>query len=277
MLRKRLIFPAVLAALVTVGCGGSTSRPAATSPTPTAAATPFACAVGSPSSECITGAQVFNGSMTGQMTFQNGYGQQTFIDIEKAPASDFLAAGSMVAHYTKTACGAYWAIGTCDAELWFVLSPVSDGSWTAAASLMNFPTDIPAWVGGHHQTTQDYVTPKGMPTPYLIVPAGAVAGKRDSRVTSYLRYDGYDELTYNSVISGPPLAQVFWSTDSYIEQVTTPVYSGPALVSDQREGTCGHEKWYFAPGLGLVRVVSLNDGAAGCVATDPALSMSRVQ
>jgi hypothetical protein len=178
-------------------------------------------------------------------------------------------------HITKTACEAYWAIGACDAETWFVLSPVADGSWIAAASLINFPTELPAWVGGHHLTTQDYVTPEGSPTPYLIVPAGAVAGKMDSRVTSYLRYDGYDELTYNSVVSATATAQVFWRTDSYLESVTTPVYSGPALVSEQWEGTCGHEKWYFAPGLGLVKVVSLNDGS-GCVATDPALSMSRV-
>jgi hypothetical protein len=104
-----------------------------------------------------------------------------------------------------------------------------------------------------------------------------MAGKTDSRVTSYLRYDKYDELTYDSVITGPAIAEVFWSTDSYIEQVTTPVYSGPALVSDQREGTCGHEKWYFAPGLGLVKVQPMNDSSAGCVAEDPALTMSRVQ
>lgn len=253
-----------------VGCGGGT-KTASSDLTPTA---PFTCAI-TTSANCIAGQQVFNASMTGHQTFQNGYGQQTFIDVEKAPSSNFLAAGSVVWHYTKTACGAYWAIGTCDAEVWFVLSPVSDGSWIAAASLISFPTDVPAWAG-HHQTTQNYVAPKGSPTPYLIVPAGAVAGKADSRVTSYLRYDGYDELTYNSVISGPPVAQVFWRTDSYIEQVTTPVYSGPALVSEQWEGTCGHEKWWFAPALGLVKVATLNDGSAGCVATDANLTMSRV-
>jgi hypothetical protein len=273
---ERFIVPAMFAALIIVGCGGNMSRPAVVAVSPTPAATPFTCAVSSTSSECITGPEVFNASMTGKMTFQNGYGEPTFIDVENAPPSNFLTAGSVVMHITKTACEAYWAIGTCDAETWFVLSPVSDGSWIAPAALINFPTDIPAWIGGHHQTTQDYVTPKGSPTPYLVVPAGAVAGKTDSRVTSYLRYDGYDELTYDSVISGPAIAQVFWSTDSYIEQVTTPVYSGAALVSDVREGSCGHEKWYFAPGLGLVKVVSLNDGS-GCVATDPALSMSRVQ
>jgi hypothetical protein len=262
----------VLAALV-VGCGGSMPKPAPANPGPVAA--PFACPVNSASATCVTGQQVFSGSMTGRMVFQNGNGQQTFIDVEKAPASDFLASGSLVLHYTKTACAAYWAIGTCDAEVWFVISPVSDGSWIAAASLINFPTDVPAWAG-HHLTTQNYVTPKGSPAPYLIVPAGAVAGKTDSRVTSYLRFDRYDELTYNSVISGAALAQVFWRTDSYLESVTTPVYSGPALVSEQWEGTCGHEKWYFAPGLGLVKVQPINDGSAGCVPEDPALTMSRV-
>ena len=52
-----------------------------------------------------------------------------------------------------------------------------------------------------------------------------------------------------------------------MEAITTDSYSGMAMVSEQWEGPCfdisgkdhvqpgcTHEKWYFAPGVGLVKV-----------------------
>jgi hypothetical protein len=49
--------------------------------------------------------------------------------------------------------------------------------------------------------------------------------------------------------------------------VQTPIYTGPAIVSEQFEGQCGHELWYFAPGFGLVKIESPYDG--GQIKGDP--------
>jgi hypothetical protein len=76
-----------------------------------------------------------------------------------------------------------------------------------------------------------------------------------------------------------------WRTEFYLEDVDTPIYSGLAAVSEQRENCnatftnpgCGHEKWWFAPGLGLVKVWQINssDGIEGDL--DTKLIMVRVK
>ena len=76
-----------------------------------------------------------------------------------------------------------------------------------------------------------------------------------------------------------------WRTEFYIEDVSTPIYSGPAAVSEQRENCnatftnagCGHEKWWFAPGLGLVKVWQINSTSGVEGDLDPKLTMVRVK
>ena len=57
-----------------------------------------------------------------------------------------------------------------------------------------------------------------------------------------------------------PNSGEYFRTDFYLANVDTPAYSGPTVVSDQFEDVCGHERWYFAPGLGIVQIDSINDG-----------------
>jgi hypothetical protein len=92
-------------------------------------------------------------------------------------------------------------------------------------------------------------------------------------------------MTWESIESSVGPTSIGWRTDSSIELVSTPVYSGPALVSEQWESFsgpcfppgqqgCAHEKWYFAPRIGLVRVVPIDTGSG--TAADPNLVLVRI-
>lgn len=223
----------------------------------------------------IKAADVFTPHVGDVWTFRNNYGDTTKITWEAVPASNYLPAGSITSHYTKDACRAYWLENVCGAEILFVLSPQSDGSWISKMSLFNFPDQIPDWnPAGVRVSSSDYEAVPGMPTPYLIVPVSGQTGKVDSVVTAYRRWDEMNTFDYDSIVSGSPAAEVTWRTDSYVENVSTPVYSGPALVSEQWEGPCTHEKWYFAPGHGLVKVIPLDQG--NCAGADLNLTMLRI-
>lgn len=240
------------------GCGGNSTAPVSTS---TQIVT-------------ITAAQVFTPHAGDVWTFKNGYGDITKITQEALPPSNLIPAGSISFHYTKNSCRAYWGAGICDADLQFILSPQVDGSWVSPASLFSFPTQIPDYMNGHRTLTADFVQVPGMPVPYTIIPATATTGKTTSVPTQYDRFDSFDVLSFDSIVSGPAVARVRWQTDSYIENVSTPIYSGPALVSEQFESSCIHEKWYFAPGHGLVKVIPLDNGS--CTPGDPNLTMERI-
>lgn len=247
------------------GCGGITP-PVTGNPHPLATPTPAAIT--------ISGDQVFAPHVGDVWTFKNGYGDVTTITLEAVPASNLVPAGSISLVYQKNSCRAYWGAGICDALLHFVLSPQPDGSWASMASLFYFPTQVPDYMSGHHMGTSDTIQVPGMPMPYTIVPASATTGITNSGPTMYDRWDATDVLSFDSIISGSAAARVRWQTDSYIENVSTPIYEGPALVSEQFESTCIHEKWYFAPGHGLVKVIPLDNGS--CTATDPLLAMERI-
>lgn len=222
----------------------------------------------------ITAAQVFTPRVGDVWTFRNGYGDITTITIEAVPPSNFLPSGSINWHYRKNACRAYWGAGICDADFQFTLSPRPDGSWVSLASLYNFPTQIPDYMNGHHMGTSEFLQVPSMPVPYTTIPATATTGITNSTPTQYDRYDALDVLSFDSIVSGPASARVRWQTDSYIDNVQTPVYSGPALIGEYFESSCIHEKWYFAPGHGLVKVIPLDNGS--CIPTDPMLTMERI-
>ena len=189
------------------------------------------------------------------------------IDVQpQPPESAWISGENLVWHYTKSCSDdpagtrAYWEPNIPYAELWFMLHRQSDGSWIHNHMLINFPESC-AWCGGATNITDDVATPSGEPTPYLIVPATS-----GDLITHYIHWTDSSKMTWDSIMVGPPLAAVFWRTKSYVEEVQTPVYSGPALVSEQWEYCendgvgCGHEKWYFAPNWGLIKVQPFNVG-----------------
>lgn len=256
MAKTTLAVSLLFAITIISGCGGASPNM-----TPKTAAP-----------QSITAAQVFDASMIGQTwTLQNGFGDITTITIEVPPAGNYLPANSVIFHYRKSSCNAYPAVGVCGAEYLFALSPEPDGSWRSLLTAFIFPDAPPAWANGSHLWTSDFQQVNGMPAPYTIVPANTDASKIP---TSYDRWDDPGTDTFDSIISGPAVERVRWETDSYEENVSTPLYTGPALVSEQFESTCIHEKWYFAPGFGLVKVIPFDNGS--CTPSDPQLTMQRV-
>lgn len=232
----------------------------------------------------LSAGQVFSATVGATWTFKNGYGDTTSITIQDAPAATACVQGkNIIWHYSKSADRAYWQPGVPGAELSFALHQEADGSWRSTASLISFPQSCPFCVGGWTQGTLDALSVQGQPLPYLIVPPIATQGSVVSVQTQYRASWDLTQQTLACLSDPGPASAVAWRTDSYIEQVSTPVYTGPAMVSEQWEGPCSasqpgcaHEKWYFAPSWGLVKVIPLDIGT-GRDDADPQLAMERVQ
>ncbi len=273
----------VLLLLCLIGCGGSVA-PRSTSTTQPQT-TPLT----------ISAESVFDPSFIGQdWEFSNGYGETNHILIENPQAlARTNADGSItqitwtdtssvagrtgttiVMHFAKkSADRTYWGMGIHGAELWFPIHIEADNSGRSTSSVINMPFGCPWCVPDvttpFLSTFQVVDTDPGMPLPYLITPPTVTIGDHFINETR-LCSGGPAELTFDNVI--PPQSICgpndggYWRTDFYIAQVETPVYSGPAIVSDQFEGVCGHERWYFAPPQrtqrgdfkgGLVKIESL--------------------
>jgi hypothetical protein len=247
---KALALAVLLAGLI--GCGGSIAPAliSTASPTPAPAANVY-----------------FNSSMIGQTwTFVNGYGDHTFIDVQAAPAG---SQAQVVWHYKKENCRAYWNPGDCTAELWFGISENPDGSWSATQFLLT----CNGCVG---KSTQASATIK--PTDsggYLVIPP-----QKNTFTTGNSAYvpcwqlDSLSWVPNNCNTTGA--TSIPWVTNAYMDNISTPAYSGPVLVSEQFENcpdvACVHEKWYFAPKLGLVKVEQIQS----IIIDDPQLAMVRM-
>jgi hypothetical protein len=167
--------------------------------------------------------------------------------------------------YTKDQPCAYWTPGAKQAGLVFNMSQTSEGNWYATGGHISFPFGAP-W----DSTPQDFdfteTSDPGMPRPYLIIPAqsnGTVAT--------------VDLTTFPDFAPHTP-----WQTDTWVELVSVPAYTGYAMVSKQYEGNCiptvqqcTIELWYMALNqMGLVKVKQLYNG--NNIPVDPNITMERV-
>lgn len=241
----------LLAAASLIGCGGESQS---TQP------------------RSMLAAQVFSSSMIGQTwTFQNAYGDTTTIDIQAAPVTDYIPAGCTVWHFAKNNARAYWSPGVPSAENSQIVCPAPDGSWYSIGNLISFPSGC-SYCSGPFFETQDVQPTEAGKFPYIMVPASATEGIRISVSTNYANYiltgDTTADLTYNSIVApqnrSPFFPLVPWVTNATIAQVSTPLYTGIAMVNDQHEGEV-NERWKFAPGLGLVEIQPVHGGSD----TDP--------
>ena len=161
-------------------------------------------------------------------------------------------------HITKQYQQDYWQSGLEGAEIhWILQQDPMNGDWRAAVSLIGYS----AQSGPPH--TVDYLWQDS--NAYLVVPAIAYSNPqervgcaqwwadRDSQTTSCLQKLGIET----------PSAR--WTAKLSIQNVETPVYSGPALLNEEFEACeankempnqtqCAHELWYFAPKVGLVEI-----------------------
>lgn len=228
------------------GCGGSANMQLASrAPKLTAPA------------EIFHGADLFAAPIGTQWDMENDLGDITHFSIESAPVSSSCEAGNHLAvHITKTAARTYWGVGDDGAEEHFTLSIDPDGSFRGIA-------DISRNVIGLDRLTINWRPVEGKPTPYLIVPPYFVRGQPQTIATFYHGYLLRHVNTNDCVTTAEDLGLIDWKSSFYESFVSTPIYSGWAMVSEQWEncddpqfaGGCGaHEKWYFAPHVGLVEI-----------------------
>lgn len=184
----------------------------------------------------ITAASVFS-NIAETWVFQNGYGDPTYIDVLPQPD------GSTIWHYTKTFCRSYWTPGACRAELYFNLSLI-DGKWYSTGGHVMLPEGAP-WNPNPIDFVYTVESDPGQPRPYLILA---------------------DSGTVDNTTLPDPSPGTRWTTKMYVQN--------GFLVSEQWEGACVHEKWWFQIGRGLVRVEPLDTGS--CTPADLNLIMHRV-
>jgi hypothetical protein len=236
----------------TLGCGGQSRRlpiDGTGDPAPT------------PTPAVITAAQVF--SNTAQtLVFQNGYGDITTVEIIPVDANH------STWHYTKTETRAYWAPGVAQAELFFDLERDATSAWYSTGGIMNEPLGGPNPQFPNPVIMQRYPVPQtaGQARPYLILPS-ATGFSYETTFTDTIPIGNGEFVTFPGT---------HWKASSYMEFVTTPMFTGMAYVSDQWEGPCIHEKWWFAPGIGMVKVAPILEGVCS-PSTDTNLVMVRIK
>jgi hypothetical protein len=241
--------------------------------------------------DMITAAEAYTPRVGDVWTFLNGYGDTTTITTEAAPNPVACRGGrNVVWHYRKSNARAYWNPGIEAAEILFVLHQNPDSSWRSTASVIKFPKSCVFCGGATSFTWHILDNPPGMALPYQIIPPTLKRGERLFYETKADAKGGPNIQELGCVVpDGQLVAEpghgLQWSTAFYMEDVVTPIYSGPALVSEQRENCaptldnpgCGHEKWWFAPGLGLVKVWQINSTAGVENDLDKKLIMERVR
>jgi hypothetical protein len=169
-------------------------------------------------------------------------------------------------HITKASADTYWEPGLINADLHWIMHHDSNGDWRAVTSLIHWDNPDPSWNFGD-DVSIDYV-PK-TPGAYLVVPAWLGADQRLTE-TGYAQWYLDRVKQTSSCLTGAEKGPLFrWTSKLYVETVETPAYSGPAVVNEEFEGcsspsqetadsmACAHEKWYFAPGVGLVEINSI--------------------
>lgn len=209
-------------------------------------------------------AELFPVKVGDSWVMENQFGDQTNYDIETAPGVAGCETGDhFIMHVSKSAARTYWGDGIPLAEDRELFSRDSNGEIRGLADIPFLPASCP-WCNGVTSETINWRPVTGEPLPYVIVPAALQVGQVIKMPTHYQGYIQPNVNTTQCVVAPASYyAEVQWETDFYVANVSTPAYSGPAVVSEQFEGngsTPVHEKWYFAPNIGLVQVDSYLSG-----------------
>jgi hypothetical protein len=204
-------------------------------------------------------AELFPVRIGQQWNMVNSFGDITHFSIEAAPsdAACETAGEKVLLHITKNHQRTYWGLMTEGAEDREVLLHDSDGSWRGLSDMARASGFFP-WDHVHHSVTIDWRPLAGQPLPYVIVPSSFVQGQSIRMDTHYHSFMSFDRNTTNCIADrSTDAGRIHWVSVFYDGQVDTPAYKGWALINDQIEGCCTHEKWYWAPGIGLVQIDSI--------------------
>lgn len=215
-----------------------------------------------------TAREVFPLALGQHWDMKDGNGKITHFEVIAEPGERACEQGPFLGfHVTKNDSSAFWWPGVGGAwGIW--MFKYENGSWNQ-----------PVIIGGDTATplfTYQYdAAPRYSKEPsYYWFPRNMSIKRSDGKIvvdTAYISIDHYgDDLsqcmstTDNNYLT-PKLVK--WHTETYVTDVTTPVYSGPAIATYMCEGqNCGTaaETWYFAPGIGVVKIyVNGGDGPSG--------------
>lgn len=196
----------------------------------------------------------------------NDRGELTFFETRSVQNVGCETGEEVDLHITKLAADTYWEPGLIDAEVHWIMHHDGNGQWRAVASLIHWDNPDPSWGYGTNVSI-DYVPQN--PWAYVVVPAWLGAGQRLTE-SGYAQWYLNNDAQTSSCLMGAEKGPLFrWTSKLYVETVDTPAYSGPAVVNEEFEGcasaaeetpdsvACAHEKWYFAPGVGLVEINSI--------------------
>lgn len=161
-------------------------------------------------------------------------------------------------HITKQNAQDYWQAGVAGAEIhWIMQRDLASGDWRAAVSLIGYTAPS----GPPH--TVDYLWRDA--NAYLVVPGRAYANPQERTGCAQWWADPNNQTTSCLAKVGVETPCARWTAKLSIQNVKTPVYSGPAVLNEEFEGCkaeeaaanpaqCAHELWYFAPKVGLVEI-----------------------
>ena len=161
-------------------------------------------------------------------------------------------------HITKQNTQDYWQAGLAGAEVhWIMQQDRMSGDWRAAVSVIGYSAPS----GPPH--TVDYVWQDS--NAYLVVPGIAYSNPQERVGCAQWWADLNTQTTSCLDKVGIETPSARWTAKLSIQNVKTPVYSGPALMNEEFEGCaankgtpsqtqCPHELWYFAPRVGLVEI-----------------------
>jgi hypothetical protein len=170
-------------------------------------------------------------------------------------------------HTTKTAANDWWQVGWPGAEIHWIMRRDVRGNWNAVASLIN--TTDPS-LNATIPHTIDYILDNS--NAYLVIPDVAYSNPQIRAGEAGWLADMTEETTTCLRDKGIESPARLWTAKLSIQNVQTPVYSGPALLNEEFEGcapnqltsdskACAHERWYFAPNIGLVEIDAIWENA----------------
>jgi len=210
--------------------------------------------------------------MESTFDMQDQFGRVTHFSLAPLSHAGCEADGEFIdMTITKDEPGAYWQPTIAGALDHWIMRHDANGQWRAVHSIQfNTGTNL-GW------DTQEMVQQPGLRSQnlnfhatgeaYVIVPTGQDEHATLSGSVVFTESVGNNfDCTLNTAFSK---GVGDWTSAFSTVQARTPFYSGPAVMNEQFEGcdwnptVCGHERWYFAPGAGLVEIDDLTKTMQG--------------
>ena len=172
---------------------------------------------------------------------------------------------------TKDVPGAYWQPTVTGALDHWIMRHDANGQWRAVHSIQFNTGNNAGW------DTQEMVQKPGLQSQnpafhatgeaYVIVPA---TQDEHSTLSGSVVFTEAVGNTFGCTLNTAFSTGVGdWTSIFSTVQVQTPFYSGTAVMLEAFEGcdwnptVCGHERWYFGPGAGLVEIDDLTKTMQG--------------